>query len=99
MSDAEKGQQSNDNQNSLDQNNQMRITNRINELAAKDKNQGLSDAEMAERDALRKEFIANFRKSFSSQLEMLKVIDNQGDDVTPEKIKEIQRQKGLRDEK
>lgn len=91
MSDAEKGQQSNDNQ--------MRITKRINELAAKDKNQGLSDAEMAERDALRKEFIANFRKSFSSQLEMLKVIDNQGDDVTPEKIKEIQRQKGLRDEK
>lgn len=91
MSDAEKSQQSNDNQ--------MRITKRINELAAKDKNQGLSDAEMAERDALRKEFIANFRKSFSSQLEMLKVIDNQGDDVTPEKIKEIQRQKGLRDEK
>lgn len=94
MSDAEKDQQSNDNQD----NPQIKITNRINQLAAKDKKEGLTEEEKVERDQLRKEFIANFRKAFSSQIEMLKIVDEQGNDVTPEKVKQIQRQKGLRDE-
>ena len=94
MSDVENNQQ-NENQ---EDNAQIQITKRINQLAAKDKESGLTEAEKVERDELRKEFIANFRNAFSSQVEMLKIVDDQGNDVTPDKVKEIQRQKGLRDE-
>ena len=59
--------------------------------------EGLTKDEVAERADLRAEFLDNFRKSFRSQVEMLQVYDENGNEVTPEKVKKIQRDKGLRD--
>ncbi|WP_203641830.1 DUF896 domain-containing protein [Levilactobacillus andaensis] len=70
---------------------------RINELAHKAKAEGLTDDETAERDHLRKQYLKLFRESFKSQVEMLQVYDKNGKEVTPEKVREIQRKKGLRD--
>ena len=47
---------------------------------------------------LRQQFLANFRESFKSQIEMMQIYDKNGKEVTPEKVKEIQRKKGLRDD-
>lgn len=76
----------------------MAVRTRINELAAKAKNsEGLTEEEIAERAELRAEFLDNFRKAFRSQVEMLQVYDEDGNEVTPEKVKKIQRDKGIRD--
>ena len=47
---------------------------RINELAWKNKTEGLTPEEIKERDALRKEYLANFRKSFRARLENIEVV-------------------------
>lgn len=71
---------------------------RINELAHKAKAEGLTEAETAERQTLRDAYLKDFRESFRSQVEMLQVYDKEGKEVTPEKVKDIQREKGLRDD-
>lgn len=77
----------------------MAVRARINDLAAKAKTvEGLSTEEEAERQELRQEFLENFRASFRSQVEMTQVFDDDGKEVTPEKVREIQREKGLRDD-
>ena len=48
---------------------------RINELAKKHKEEGLTPEETAERHALRKEYIAGFRKSLTHHLENTYVVD------------------------
>jgi len=74
------------------------VRTRINELAAKAKTaEGLTKEEEAERADLRAEFLDNFRKSFRSQVEMLQVFDDDGNEVTPEKVRQLQRDKGIRD--
>ena len=45
---------------------------RINALAKKAKAVGLTERETAERDALRKEYLADMRASFKQQLELAK---------------------------
>lgn len=74
------------------------LINRINELARKKKNQGLSEEEQAEQNQLRETYLSLFRKNFRSQIEMLQVYDKNGKEVTPEKVKKIQRERGLRDD-
>lgn len=71
---------------------------RINELANKKKTQGLTETERLEQEKLRKAYLADFKKGFRSQIEMLRVFDKGGKEVTPEKVKDIQRKKGLRDD-
>ena len=51
---------------------------RINALARKAKAEGLTPEETAERDALRKEYIAAFRQSLTSQLDNTYIVDEQG---------------------
>lgn len=68
---------------------------RINELAKKKKMKGLTEEEKLEQAALRKEYIEGYRRSIKHHIEGLKLVDEKGNDVTPEKLKEIQRQKGL----
>lgn len=47
---------------------------RINELAKKNKSEGLSQEETKERDELRKEYLDNFRAHFRSRLDTVKVV-------------------------
>ena len=61
---------------------------RINELARKNKAEGLTPEEIKERDALRKEYLANFRKNFRARLVNIEV-------VSPEEYE--RRMKGKKD--
>ncbi len=56
---------------------QSRI-DRINELARKAKTEGLTEAETAERDRLRKEYVAAVRANLTAQLDNTYVQDPQG---------------------
>ena len=47
--------------------------NRINELARKRKAEGLTEMELLEHDALRKEYIAGFRSNMQALLESVQV--------------------------
>lgn len=71
---------------------------RINELAKKAKDNGLTDDEKTEQDKLRKEYLAIFRENLKSQVEMTKVYDEDGKEVTSDKVKKAQRDKNLRDD-
>ena len=71
---------------------------RINELAHKAKSTGLTAAEKTEQANLRQQYLKLFRESFRSQVEMMQVYDKSGKEVTPEKVRQIQRNKGLRDD-
>lgn len=50
---------------------------RINALAAKAKAEGLTDEETAERDALRKEYLAAVRENFRKTLDSIKFTDSE----------------------
>ncbi|WP_174613414.1 DUF896 domain-containing protein [Virgibacillus ihumii] len=64
--------------------------NRINELAKKSKESGLTDAEKAEQKELRQEYLKNVRKSFKNQFKSMTVMDREGNDVTPKKVRDLQ---------
>jgi len=51
---------------------------RINELARKSKVTELTQEEKEEQQALRSEYIANFREVFRGQLEQIKFVDEDG---------------------
>ena len=68
---------------------------RINELARKKKKVGLTPVEQEEQLLLRQEYLEAFRGGMRNHIEGLKVVDEDGNDVTPEKLKQIQREKGL----
>ncbi|HLR08048.1 MAG TPA: DUF896 domain-containing protein [Bacillota bacterium] len=65
---------------------------RINELSRKQKSQGLSKKEQEEQKRLREEYLKNVRESFKNQLKTMTIIDPKGHDVTPKKVKELQKQ-------
>ena len=68
---------------------------RINQLALKKKTVGLNQTEQKEQHQLRQEYLQAFRGGMRNHIEGLKIVDEQGNDVTPEKLKQIQREKGL----
>ncbi|MBF0819283.1 DUF896 family protein [Streptococcus acidominimus] len=68
---------------------------RINELAKKKKEVGLTEEELKEQAALREEYIEGYRRSVRAHIEGIKIVDEDGNDVTPEKLKQVQREKGL----
>lgn len=63
---------------------------RINELANKSKVEPLTDAETAEQKELRTAYLEAFRGSFKNQMMGIKIVDEEGTDVTPEKLKQAQ---------
>ena len=58
---------------------------RINHLAKKSKEQGLTDEEKKEQEALRKEYIKKFRENFKNHLSRIKCVE----DLTEEELAEI----------
>lgn len=66
---------------------------RINELAKKAKAGTLTEEEAKERTLLRKEYLDTFRSTMRDTIEHVKIVDPEGNDVTPEKIKSIKKQR------
>ncbi|KRM72779.1 DUF896 domain-containing protein [Lacticaseibacillus brantae] len=71
---------------------------RINELARKDKEFGLTDEEKAERQALREAYLKDFRAGFRQTVEQTQYFDKKGNEVTPEKLRKVQREHGWRED-
>ena len=74
------------------------LIDRINELARKKKANGLTEAESAEQKELRQRYLRLFRQGFRDRIEMLRVYDDEGNEVTSTKLRDIQRKKGLRED-
>lgn len=66
---------------------------RINELSKKAKAGTLTEAEAKERTILRKEYLDTFRSTMRETIEHVKIVDPEGNDVTPDKLKNIKNQK------
>lgn len=58
---------------------------RIKELSQKKKAGELTETEQVERELLHQEYLQVFRQSMRQQLDHLKVIDPEGNDITPNK--------------
>lgn len=63
----------------------------INELAHKSKTVGLSEEEKQRQHELRQEYLRIFRSGFDQQLKSIKVVDANGRDVTPKKLKKAKK--------
>ena len=69
---------------------------RINALAKKNKEEGLTPEETAERDRLRKEYVASFRENLKSQLENIDFVDENGKKIPASEFHiQIQKDKKL----
>lgn len=69
--------------------------NRINELARLSKERSLTEDEKKEQKLLRDQYLSVFREGMRQHIEGAKIIDPEGNDVTPEKVKAIQKERGL----
>lgn len=69
------------------------LVQRINELANKSKEEALSEQEKAEQKKLREEYLSMIRNQVEDQLSSVKVVDPEGKDVTPDKLKELKNKK------
>lgn len=63
----------------------LEVLNRINELAKKQKEEGLTKTE------LREKYLQIIRGQINTTVTGLKILDPLGNDVTPEKLKEQQK--------
>ncbi len=64
------------------------LIKRINELAAKNKSEGLTKDELEERAALRKEYLELFRAGFKKDyLDNMYYVDDEGNETKIEKVK------------
>ncbi|MCI5775236.1 MAG: DUF896 domain-containing protein [Aerococcus sp.] len=61
---------------------------RINELAKKQKEGTLTTEEKKEQQELRQAYLKQFRANFKSVLMNTKVVDKDGNDITPDKLKQ-----------
>ncbi|WP_299092228.1 DUF896 domain-containing protein [uncultured Metabacillus sp.] len=61
---------------------------RINELSKKSKVEGLTEKEKMEQQSLRQEYLSAFRSSMKNTLIGVTVVDPNGNDVTPQRLKD-----------
>jgi len=62
---------------------------RINELYHKSKAEGLNDEEKAEQKKLREDYVAAIKGNIRSQLENIKVVDENGNEVDIKRRKDV----------
>ena len=65
------------------------LIKRINDLANKSKVQELSAEEKEEQKKLREEYLGQIRGQVKNQLASVKVVDEKGQDITPDKLKDL----------
>ncbi|MFC4101097.1 DUF896 domain-containing protein [Paenibacillus xanthanilyticus] len=58
-----------------------KIIARINELSRKHKTVGLTEEETAERAELRKQYLDNFKRNFRGQLDNIKFVEDEEDNI------------------
>ena len=58
---------------------------RINALARKAKSEGLTEAEIAERDQLRRAYIDSYKRSLTAQLDNTVIVEPDGTRVRPKR--------------
>ena len=63
---------------------------RINTLARLSCSRALTAAETAERDALRRRYLAAIRGQIDNNLLVTRIVDSEGNDVTPQKLRAAQ---------
>lgn len=80
----------------MDKTQEAQLLKRINDLYHKKEQTGLTSAEEAERKELHQVFIKNFRAGFKQTVEDLVIVNKDGKEITSEKVKKLQRQRGLR---
>lgn len=61
---------------------------RINELAKKEREIGLTNAEMVEQTVLQQDYLREIRGQVLNTVSGMTVLDPLGNDVTPEKVRE-----------
>ncbi|WP_088043420.1 DUF896 domain-containing protein [Bacillus sp. EAC] len=74
----------------------IEILNRINILAKKQKEDGLTQIELKHRQELRQEYLQIIRGQVNSTVMGLTILDPLGNDVTPEKLKKEQKKQSLK---
>ncbi|RIP37155.1 DUF896 domain-containing protein [Staphylococcus gallinarum] len=75
----------------------MKLLDRINMLANKEKGQGLTATEKQEQQALRQEYLKMIRGQVINTFSTLKVVDPLGEDVTPDKVYKLREDMGTLD--
>lgn len=68
---------------------------RINALSKKAKEKGLTDVEAKEQSRLRREYLESFRSSMKNTIETVRVFDPNGNEVTPQKVRDLQKKNRL----
>ncbi|HLS35665.1 MAG TPA: DUF896 domain-containing protein [Bacillota bacterium] len=64
---------------------------RINELAKLAKQRDLTKEEKSEQTKLREKYLEGVRNSLKNQMKSLKIVDEKGADITPEKVKNLKK--------
>ena len=67
------------------------LINKINALAQKSKEEGLTESEKEEQKKLREEYLELIRGQVKNHLAGIKIVDEEGNDVTPKKAKELKK--------
>ncbi|BBD89042.1 DUF896 domain-containing protein [Staphylococcus caprae] len=72
----------------------MKLLDRINQLANKEKVESLSIEEKQEQHQLRQEYLKMIRGQVLTTFSTMKVLDPLGQDVTPDKVYELRKEYG-----
>ena len=65
------------------------LIKKLNEFTALSRERELTPSEQEERAKTRQEYLKVFKSNFESHLKTIKIVDDEGNDVTPEKLKAL----------